>query len=134
METEQLIAEIGRWIQGVKDKETVDLKSEIVNNLGPLLELVVTEQGIRLDETEGILVSLIDEGFAPETVGKLIGVLQICAMLAELVTKGEGATDDAKKVAAQLALAIPEAIKLVEEGAQEPESDEEPEDNKEVAA
>ncbi len=103
----ELKADLKHAYENLQKSDSVDIKTELAENLYPLLEGIV--DAIREDMTEvraevdelGEMVDDIAEGSSevlfPETSGKIMGLLQVGAMLAAELDKALPKLDEVSK-------------------------------------
>jgi hypothetical protein len=114
METEVLVSEIERAQQRLSDAPIIDQKKEFVDNVYPLLKLIVQSHGVRLDQAEGALGELIQGSesiITPELGDRIRGSLALGIELATAVLATTNAGHDDNKLVA-LARAYHEAATI----------------------
>lgn len=142
METDVLVAEIDRARERLNAAPIIDQKLEFVNNVYPLLKLIVQSHGIRLDQAEGALGELIQGSeslIQPDDAVRIQGTLALGLELAAAVLANADAIPDFPNVEklTALARAYHEAAAITAQAVEEftfYDEDEDDEPGEEVAA
>jgi len=142
METETLIAEFDRARERLAAAPIIDQKLEFVNNIYPLLKLIVQSHGTRLDQTEGALGELIqgtESMIQPDDAARIQGTIALGIELATAVlarTDREVQADGDEEKLIALARGYHEAAtitaQIVEEFTIYEDDDEDDEDNEPI--